>query len=100
MIANKIQGIKMADKKRWFWDSTVAEWLESKSFVFAYWVSDKRYFPIQTEDNQWSTVTDEDKSPNNCLLEIVPVQEKPAKKKRPIKKTSAKKPPTKKNWNY
>ena len=95
MITNKIQGIKMADKKRWFWDSTVAEWLESKTFVFAYWVSDKRY-PIVTENStdihNWSTVTVEDKSPNN--IEIVPVQEKPAKKKRPIKKTSAKKPRT------
>jgi len=91
----------MADKKRLFWDSKFAEWIESRSFMFAYWVTDKRY-PILTEDSadvfHWSTVTCDDKSPNN--FEIVPIQEKPAKKKRAIKKISAKKPPTKKNWNY
>ena len=69
--------------------------------MFAYWVTDNRY-PIITEDSaylhEWSTVTVSDKSPNN--IEIVPLEEKPVKKKRAVKKISAKKPPTKKNWNY
>jgi len=93
----------MADKKRWFWDSNFACWLESKTFEFAYWVSDKRY-PILTEDSadihKWSTVTVEDKSPNNIEIEYDLTIKKPIKKKRVIKKKSAKKPPTKKNWNY
>lgn len=93
----------MLDKKRWFWDSKFAEWLESRSFVFAYWVTDKRY-PIdwdeklkQEERSEWSTVTvaESDKSP---LVEIsydLKIK-KPTKKK----KATTKKTPTKKTWNY
>ena len=33
----------MADKKRWFWDSKLANWLETELFVLAYWFTDKRY---------------------------------------------------------
>jgi hypothetical protein len=41
--------ITVSDKKRWFWDSNLAENIEHRLFQLAWWWTDKR-FPVETEN--------------------------------------------------
>tara|TARA_R110000868_G_scaffold276048_1_gene535675 strand:- start:550 stop:777 length:228 start_codon:yes stop_codon:yes gene_type:complete len=71
------------EKKRFFWDSSLADWIEIKMDNFVYWFTNKKY------PSSWEAPYKIEPAPQPEVSPHTVVEEKPAKKKRVYKKKTA-----------